>query len=734
MSTTINFEKAIEYIKSLPTVPDSALTPDVIIKWDKSKSTHNEWGGKTIETTPVFYYPKTGIVNFLKEAPNTYICSYLFNKAEDAKTAYYINEKTSVTTTKPKIFSYYGKYHKKIDALEIATVVMKGNRGKAEEKRTWEYTDINNERYFLFRNGEAIKGFSYLQKDGKYYDKTLRHWLQTDIPQNIHNKYFDKQALIFFGFKYTDEYSGREGFWWPCRVGRWYEKAVKRPTKENSIKKYLIESEGLSDFSDEYLSNLFKEFKPNAICVPYKDGVVVRCYVADTHYNFNYYTTDTHCDRNAAVLKTYKERYRFFFNEKEEFILQKISNKWTACAVNNCYIGVIPENIVNFEELRKIQRINRCVDVLLNNNFLRRENFLVNLVYILKYPIVEKLGKSGYQYLMSKMIWSPAVSLRENFGTTPKKTGTLYENLGVNKIQLKILEQFRDTYQNTLPNIKFIKQIGGDDVIHWDEKKSQKIFKFAYMAGGWRGLILRENYLGLPDYFKWNRKTEEFIPTDQDRKNIQNLINIQDKNPDIDVVRLFRDTVYTMCDRVGEILPNMNPFEARTLRDLQWMHDQYINIANAKRFNNLTKDGRWDKFNKKRIELYERIGNEFEIIVPREPKDIVNEGASLNHCVGGYLESVASGYKTILFLRKVSDPDKSFYTIEVDGSRIVQIHGNHNKWLGNNPEAIQFVIDWLKDVHVYCAHKILFNLGQGYSGSGNNLDQSNYKLNEFVIV
>ena len=66
--STINFEKAIAYVKSLPAVPDSALTPDVIIKWDKSKSTHNEWGGKTIETTPVFYYPKMGIVNFLKEA------------------------------------------------------------------------------------------------------------------------------------------------------------------------------------------------------------------------------------------------------------------------------------------------------------------------------------------------------------------------------------------------------------------------------------------------------------------------------------------------------------------------------------------------------------------------------------------------------------------------------------------------------------------------------------------
>lgn len=722
MSTTINFKKAIKYIKSLPTVPDSALTPDVIIKWDKSKSIHTEWGGKTIETTPVFYYPKTGIVDFLEENPVTYKYNYLFDDTEEMKSPYVSAEKTCVTTTKPEIFSYYGKYHKEIDALEVASVKMKGNRGKTDEKRVWEYTDINNERYFLFRNGEAIKGFSYLKKDGKFYNKPLLRWLSVDLNQNIYNRYFDKQALIFLEFKYMDDYLNRELYRAPYRVGQWYKKVVERPLKEDTVKKCLIESEGLNDFSDEYLSTLFKltTTHTDVICVPYKDGVVARYYIMQIHYESGHVT--------------YLERYRFFFSEKEEFILQKSHNKWTTCAANNCYQQETPESIVNFEELRKIKRINRCVDVLLNNNFLRQENFLVNLVCILKYPIVEKLGKAGYKYLMAQMILSPMTTLRDNFGTTPKKTGTLYENLGMNKIQLKILEQFRNPYGHySLPSIKFIKQIGGDDVIHWDEKKSRKIFKFAYQAANWSGLVLKENHLGAPDYLKWSG-AKEFVPTDQDRKNLKNLINLQDKTPDTDVVRLFRDTVYTMCDRVHEILPNMNPFEARTLRDLEWMHNQYTDIANAQKYNNLKKDGRWDEFNKKRIEVYERIGDEFEIIVPREPKDIVNEGASLNHCVGGYLESVASGHKTILFLRKVFDPDKSFYTIEVDGSRIVQIHGNHNKWLGNNPEAIQFVIDWLKDAHIYCAHKILFNLGQGYSGSGNNLDQSNYKLNQFVIV
>ena len=715
--STINFENAIAYIKNLPTVPDSSLTPDVIIKWDKTKSSRTEWGGKIVEKTPVFYCPKTGEVEFLERRPNNYKHDYLFDNLDDIRNPYITNEKVSVTTAKKEIFSYYGKYHKEIDAFEIASVKMNGGRSKDGEKRCWEYKDINIERYFLFKNGEAIKGFSYLQKDGKFYNKTLLHWLQSDIPQNIHNRYFDKQGLLFFRFEATEEWLRRKAYWIPFRVGHWYEKVAERPVKENSVKKALMESEELTDFSKEYLYNLFKISDSGVICVPYKDGVLVR------YYEGGYYTSQ---------IIGYKEKYRFFFNEKEEFVLKKTGDKWTPCAANICYSVCSAEHIVNFNELRKVKRIDRCVDVLLNNEFLNKESFLVNLIYILKYPIVEKLGKAGYKYLMSKMIWSPTTLLRDKFETTPKKTGTLYENLGMNKIQLKMLEQFRDPYKNTLPSIKFIKQIGGDDVIHWDEKKSRKIFKFASKAGDWSGLVIKENYLGVPDCVRYARK--DFIPTDQDRKNIKNLINLQDKYSGVDVVRLFRDTVYTMCDRVHEILPNMNPFEARTLRDLEWMHNQYTDIANAQRYNSLKKDGRWDKFNKKRIEKYEKIGDEFEIIVPREPKDIINEGASLNHCVGGYLESVASGYKTILFLRKVSEPDKSFYTIEVNNSNIVQIHGNHNKWLGNNPEAIQFVIDWLEDIQVYCSLRILFNLGQGYSGSNNNLDHSSYKLNKFVTA
>ena len=504
--STINFEKAIAYVKSLPVVPDVNLTPDVIIKWDKTKTIRTEWGGKEVNKTPVFYCPKTGEVEFLERAPDNYKHDYLFDNREDIRTPYTANEKVSVTTAKKEIFSYYGKYHKEIDAFEIASVKMNGGRSKEGEKRIWEYTNIYNERYFLFRNGEAIKGFSYLLKDGKFYNKTLLHWLISDIPQNIHNRYFDKQAFVFLGFKATEEWLRRETYWVPFRIGHWYEKVAERPVKENSIKKSLMESEGLTDFSNEYLSSLFLKngngSSDGVICIPYKNGALIRYYIS----------------KYRSQKMSYTEKYRFFFNEKEEFVLKKSIDKWTPCAANNCYLACPAEHIINFSELRKVKRIDRCVDVLLNNERLNKDSFIVNLIYILKYPIVEKLGKAGYKYLMARTIWSPATFLRDVFGTTPKKTGTLYENLGVNKIQLKLLEKEGDNrypYRDSFPSIKFIKQIGGEDIIHWDEKKSRKIFNFALLAGNWSGLILRENHLGSPYYLRYNAELKDVSLTEE---------------------------------------------------------------------------------------------------------------------------------------------------------------------------------------------------------------------------
>lgn len=714
-NTIIAQSKKIEaYIKSLPAVPDAQFTPDIILKWDKVKTHTNEWGEKIKQKSPVFYYPKQGKLEVMEQLPFLYKGNYLFDALLNSGYIWYTPNKTSVTTPSSWIQSYYGKYHKAIDAFEIAQIEMQGNRGKEGDVRVWQYSDINHERYFLFNNGEAVRGFTYLEKDGKYYNKALKHWLQSEIAQNIYNRYFDKQALIFFQTKFKEEYSGRETYWRPCGVSSWYGKVTPRPTNPNSAKENLLKSVDLPEYNSTYLLQCFKNSERGTICVPYQDGVIVR-----------YYT-------QSKFTHQYQEIYRFFFSEKEEFILKDALNKWISCSTNNCYACCPINESVNWEVLKTVKRINRIYNMWVTGDW-GSSNAFQTLVILLKYPIVEKTYKSGYLGLAKKLVQSPNTTLREIFDTASKKTGSIYSNLGMNKVQLNLLEEIL-RQNNPLPKATFLKDLGGDDLIHWDETKSRKYFTFASLCNNsFTGLIFWTNELNIPTYYG-GYGTRNHSITDEEKKKVQKVVNLQAKNPTVDIVKLFKDTVFSMCSSVREILPNMNPYDARTFRDLNWMHEQYIEIGNAKRWQRTVNPEKWERLNQKRIEVYEKIGEDFEIIVPRKPAEIVNEGAMLNHCVGGYVDSVASGLKTILFLRKVSEPNKSFYTIEVTDSRVVQIHGNHNRWLGNNPEAIQFVIDWLEETKTTCAYNILFNLGQGYCGSRENLSSDGYHLNSYVIL
>ena len=53
------------------------------------------------------------------------------------------------------------------------------------------------------------------------------------------------------------------------------------------------------------------------------------------------------------------------------------------------------------------------------------------------------------------------------------------------------------------------------------------------------------------------------------------------------------------------------------------------------------------------------------IVMPSCADEIINEGKAQSHCVGSYAERMAKGEDIILFLRKLSERDKPFYTIEI---------------------------------------------------------------------
>ena len=75
---------------------------------------------------------------------------------------------------------------------------------------------------------------------------------------------------------------------------------------------------------------------------------------------------------------------------------------------------------------------------------------------------------------------------------------------------------------------------------------------------------------------------------------------------------------------------------------------------------------------------------DYMIIQPQSASEIIREGKELCHCVGGYAERHMRGALTIMFLRKKSELDKPYYTIEVSRDlTIVQCRGYKNNTAGN---------------------------------------------------
>ncbi len=107
-----------------------------------------------------------------------------------------------------------------------------------------------------------------------------------------------------------------------------------------------------------------------------------------------------------------------------------------------------------------------------------------------------------------------------------------------------------------------------------------------------------------------------------------------------------------------------------------------------------------EEIRKTRSKKYTYQASGFIIRPARDADEIIAEGRSLSHCVGGYADRHMKGKLTICFLRREEAPDKPFITIELDmDGRLVQAHGYRNEQDGApDPEkAYAFILKpWLK--------------------------------------
>ena len=112
-------------------------------------------------------------------------------------------------------------------------------------------------------------------------------------------------------------------------------------------------------------------------------------------------------------------------------------------------------------------------------------------------------------------------------------------------------------------------------------------------------------------------------------------------------------------------------------KDLQTAHDTVSKILTAKMREQEAQEMRERTEQVKKKYAFEF--GELQIVVPERISDIVEEGQKLQHCVAGYAERHAKGALTILFVRKKSELDKPYVTMEVTTKDTIrQVHGFRN--------------------------------------------------------
>jgi hypothetical protein len=133
-------------------------------------------------------------------------------------------------------------------------------------------------------------------------------------------------------------------------------------------------------------------------------------------------------------------------------------------------------------------------------------------------------------------------------------------------------------------------------------------------------------------------------------------------------------------------------------KDLKKAHDEAVNKYNTMKheFDSRTYSSKILPV----IEKLEYTNNEYAIIVPKDPDEILQEGKALDHCVGSYIGQVLKGETIILFIRMATETSKPLYTMEFKDGRVNQIRGIGNK---SAPESIKtFADQWRKKKGKLC--------------------------------
>lgn len=674
------------YVAAHPT-PDQNLCPEIIQNWKDSSDTYVYWSNKIGRRMKGTIHPATTDYHYRWPASGYY-------------------------------FGFYAKAVPEYDMLEVANITLKGGRGVDGEPRDWTYGWYESDRKFIFKGDNSYYTITGRRQGSPnpYYSKVVAETIHTGVLNGFFCMYNHKGEIqkLYPGIEDVNSIYELERFYKNGWVQRKESKTVK------NLNEVELDAPDISKIKDGI-------HRVHVIEQVNDEYVVIRRF--DQNYNWR------NGERNYT---DWYENIRVFVNKKGKptvMIPHYYNSSWKISTARihtwgDDNVGLIGEEIIDtWLPLKYLKGI---------INF-KTSECLADLVATMRHPIIEQLTKSGYPRIAAELCRDNqiAANLRDYFRVDKETKQPLYKLLGVNKWLLQAVENYeapRAYYNRNKTNIIYqIKWLYNKFDISDLSKETIDLLMLGVANS--ENINVKELVNGCNYSWRWRNQRWAEV-TENERNFVLKLYRMKKKDPENPILRTYIDTI-RLYDRLNDNRkPQVDLQRFGDFNDLVNLHDRLNEIYNIQY---AEQQARWDEEKRRRLEAEKEVfkklqkdrkekfnaeSTNYVIRVPEELDEITQEGINLHHCVGGYVNSHAHGDTNIIFLRKKNTPDESFYTIEVKNDQIVQIHGSHNKWLGNDPEAIPFVWKWIKDRGFNCPEYILLNKGAGYYKGTEALDKS----------
>lgn len=266
-----------------------------------------------------------------------------------------------------------------------------------------------------------------------------------------------------------------------------------------------------------------------------------------------------------------------------------------------------------------------------------------------KYPKIEALTKLGFKELVKAKLWR-----YQTYSAINWNGDTVFKMLKVNRAELKELRAFegrktalfiklyqlnsKEKNKLSLDELKKLEMhTEGDFEVFRDMLKLTSLYKASKYINKQEKAYVNKFYRGLLGVLKdWN----DYI---RDCKKLKMDISKESV--------LFPKDLY---------IAHQN-----TIKQVKYQEDKALDEKMKKRE---------EEINKK----YYFEDKNYIIRAVKSTKEIIDEGATLHHCVGGYAKSHAGGSTNILLIREKKNINKPYYTMEIKNNRIVQVRGLRN--------------------------------------------------------